>query len=93
MQALKDALLIDQGIPYLTPASPPKQGEIRPGEAPKTAPTPFSWGRGSYFDKMAGRPGRPANTATNLDGLLELLVEPVGRQARLRAAEAIRAQA
>jgi hypothetical protein len=40
--------------------------------------------------QMAGRSGRPSNPAASLDPLLEHLMEPVGRQARRRAAEAIR---
>jgi hypothetical protein len=39
---------------------------------------------------MAGRPGRRANPVPNLDKLLETLMEPVGRDALRRAAEAIR---
>jgi hypothetical protein len=38
----------------------------------------------------AGATGRPANPASVLDRLLEHLMEPVGRQARRRAVEAIR---
>ena len=36
-----------------------------------------------------GRPGRRANPAALLDRLLEALLEPIGRAARRRAAEAI----
>ena len=39
--------------------------------------------------KRTGRPGRPANPVHNLDRLIELLMEPSGRQARRRAVEAI----
>jgi site-specific DNA recombinase len=44
----------------------------------------------SYFDVMAGSRGRAANLTAALDGLVEALMEPVGREARRRAAEAIR---
>jgi hypothetical protein len=43
-----------------------------------------SWG--SQSDQVLGRSARPAN----LDCLIEELMEPIGRQARRRAAEAIR---
>jgi hypothetical protein len=45
---------------------------------------------GSYEATKAGRPGRPANPSPHLDSMLELLMEPIGRKARWRAAEAIR---
>jgi hypothetical protein len=51
---------------------------------------PLLGGRGSYIAQMAGSSGRVANREA-LDQLLGLLLEPVGREARLRAAEAIRA--
>jgi hypothetical protein len=38
----------------------------------------------------AGALGQPANPAALLDRLLEHLMEPIGRQTRRRAAEAIR---
>jgi hypothetical protein len=41
------------------------------------------------MEQMAGRSGRCANPFSPLDGLLESLMEPVGREARRRAAEAI----
>jgi hypothetical protein len=62
----------------------------RASESQSGSPKPFVAVDGSYFVKMAGRSGRPANPVPNLDCLLELLMEPVGRRARRRAAEAIR---
>jgi hypothetical protein len=38
-----------------------------------------------------GRPGQPANQDAALDRLIEALLEPEGRQARRKAAEAIEA--
>lgn len=40
--------------------------------------------------KLAGRPGRPANLEKTLKRLLEALLEPLGREARRRAADTIR---
>jgi hypothetical protein len=46
-----------------------------------------------FESRLPGSSGRPANPVPNLDKLLEALMEPVGRDARRRAAAAIRAAA
>jgi len=66
-----------------------RQNKERAPESQSGSPEPFGDGC-SYFDVMAGSSGRVANREA-LDQLLGLLLEPVGREARLRAAEAIRA--
>jgi site-specific DNA recombinase len=72
-----------------------QNGQKRPRTArnktrsPQDDHDPFSRGRGSDKSNMAGQSGRPANPAATLDPLLEHLMEPIGRQARRRAVEAI----
>jgi hypothetical protein len=42
------------------------------------------------YPVCTGSSGRPANPVTALDRVLETLMEPVGREARRQAADAIR---
>lgn len=53
-------------------------------------PNPGSQSEGSCFEQMAERSGRFANPQGQVEGLVELLMEPTGRAARRRAVEAIR---
>ena len=51
---------------------------------------PPSDARCSIFVKLAERSGRRANPGALLEGLVEALMEPVGREARRRAVHALR---
>lgn len=56
--------------------------------APGTAPS-ISAASHSLRDRNTGRPGQVANLEAALERLLEALMEPIGREARRKAADAI----
>jgi hypothetical protein len=69
-----------------------RQKPTTPGNktgSPQNDRDPDFRGRGSYIGRMAGATGQAANLDGPLDRLLEHLMEPMGRKARRRAAEAI----
>ena len=68
------------------------QAALSPGTRPKTGRSPVFRGVGPQLVQMAGRPEQNANPTANLDRLVEELMEPIGRQARRRAANTIRQQ-
>jgi hypothetical protein len=82
----EEAMAWVQAVKGLSARKPRKS----PQEPSEPLPRAFSDGDLSIFFKLAGRSGRVAKK--RLDQFLQELLEPVGRDARRRAAETIRSR-
>jgi hypothetical protein len=94
----EDVLLLadrttEQALAWIEAIKAEKQAQDarkRPQKPGERLPRALSGNDISIFVKLAGRSERPANPATALERLLEALMEPGGREARRRAAAAIK---